>query len=172
MNAGFLKVGYTAIKKVFERNNVAYNNFGIKKSLDVKERLENLHVNLRNQTVSKLDIVDMYLSIKMGMVQKAVNYYSQGLPLEEKKIIETYLKLIEWGIGAALCTFNRKYYEYGRIEDLEDKGILTRAYEGELLAILVANFVYAKMTHLYKKDVAYIETFCNDGLQVWNKLMS
>ena len=67
-------------------------------------------------------------------------------------------------MGAALCTF--KYYEYSRIEDLEDKGILIGAYKGAFLADLVVNFVFAKTTHIYKKDFAHMETFCDDSLQV------
>lgn len=172
LNAGFPKLGYTGIKKVFERNNVSFDNFGIKHNFDVKEKLENLQVNLKKQSISKLDIVDMYPSVKIRMIWKAVNYYARGLPSDEKKIIETSLKLIEWGMNSALCTFDGKYYEYGRIEDLENKGISIGAYEGAFLADLVANFVYAKTAHLYKSKVSYMEIFRNDSLQVWKKIMN
>jgi len=49
--------------------------------LDVKEKLEKLDINLKRNTISKLDIIDMYTSVKIGMIKKAVDFYSQGLPL-------------------------------------------------------------------------------------------
>ena len=48
----------------------------IKNSHDVKMKLETLNINLKKHTISKLDIIDMYPSVKIGMIKKAVQYYS------------------------------------------------------------------------------------------------
>lgn len=170
--SGLPKVGYKAIKKVFDRNNINYERYGIKNSLDVKEKLEKLDINLKKHTVSKLDIIDMYPSVKIGMIRKAVEFYSQGLPLEEKKIVRKAMELVEWGMRSSLLTFDRKYFEYGRVEDLDDKGISIGAYEWAFFADLVANFAYSKTSNVFEAETWFMETYRDDGLQLWKKIMS
>ena len=65
-----------------------------------------------------------------------------------------------------LLKFDSKYYEYGRIENLLDKGILIRAYEGAYFMDLVVTFVFSKTTYLFEASTLYMETFQDDSLQV------
>jgi hypothetical protein len=63
----------------------------------------------------------MYPSIKYKFVKKAIRYFEKDLrSMETQGQIETCLKMIKFGMGNTLLTFDNKYYEYGSDLDVED----------------------------------------------------
>ena len=73
-------------------------------------------------TISSIDAVVMYPSIKFPIVKKAISYFTRNLPKIQKSNVKFCLKLIAFGVSSTLLTFEYKYYEYG-YKGIETKGL-------------------------------------------------
>jgi hypothetical protein len=91
---------------------------------------------------------------------------ANNLPMKEKLMIRECLKLIHFGIGNTLITFEDKYFEYDGDWDVNDKGLTIRGYESAWLADLVAAYVLENTTHLFV-DAIYDGIYRDDGLVVF-----
>ena len=136
--AGFPKLGFSRIKKIFDSNNIDYTRRTIIQASDLKERLENLNINKDKYTIMSLDIVSFYPSIKFNVVKKAVDFFSDNLTRKEKNTISTCLNLIQFGMGNTLLTFQDEYYKHGGSVDPDKRGLTIGGYESAWLADLVA----------------------------------
>ena len=111
--AGFPKIGYIGINKIFDNENVNYSQNTITQASDLKNDLESMKLNRKEVTTISLGIEAMYPSITFNMVRKAIDFFSKDLNDEQKIIIKDCLKMIGFGMGNTLITFKNKYYDNG-----------------------------------------------------------
>ena len=70
-----------------------------------------------------------------------------------------------------ILTFRDKYYEYGRSEDKENKGLAIGGYESAFLADLVVSYIMEKTKGHFKKS-KFRGIYRDDGIVAWEKKMS
>eukprot|EP00957_Ditylum_brightwellii_P178493 13596877-Ditylum_brightwellii.AAC.1 len=102
-----------------------------------------------------LDIVNMYLSVQVKLIKKALQHYSQGLPKEAKQRINLGLAMVKFRMRNTLVNFREKFYIYQGVAkgwDLseEDVALATGIFKLAFLADLVVLFVFEKMTVCFK----------------------
>ena len=109
--AGFPKLGYTAIKKIFDLNNIIrYGQHNLIQAADLKNKLEELGLKQNGATLASIDAKMMYPSSKFGLIEKAIDFYSAKLDNDEdKETITVCLQLINFGMENMLLTFIDKY---------------------------------------------------------------
>ena len=112
-------------------------------------------------TTSLTDAVNMNPSIKLTTIKKMVIYFSKGLTYTTKKTIQFCLEIIRFGMSSTLIYFDGKYYEY-HVEENKEQGLSIGGYESDLLANLVASYLFNKFkNHLIRK--IYHVIYSNDG---------
>jgi hypothetical protein len=77
-----------------------------------KNGLEKLHINNSCNTIFSLDIESFYPSVTYSLVEITINCFATDLPMKDKLMIRECLKLIHFGMGNTLITFEDKYFEY------------------------------------------------------------
>ena len=87
-------------------------------------------------TIVSVDAIDMYLSIKLSTIKKAVRFFTRKLTAATKKNINQCLELIRFGMSSTLISFDCKYYEYHGGEK-EEQGLAIGGYESAFLDDLV-----------------------------------
>ena len=115
--SGFPKLGYLAIKSIFDRNNINYTNKTIIQASDLKSKLESLKLSNENCTIVSLDIVDMYPSITFLILMKAIEYFSRNFSEADKERIRNALEMWQFSMGNLLLTFQDKYYQGDHVHD-------------------------------------------------------
>ena len=110
--ATFSKLGYLRIKKMLDKAKVNYSRFTIVQASDLKEKLEEIGVNRDKLTIALIDAVNMYPSIKIKTIKKAVRYFTKGLTAATKKTTNLCLELIRLGMSSTLNYFGGYYYKY------------------------------------------------------------
>jgi hypothetical protein len=103
-----------------------------------------------------------------SVVETTTNYFSKNLPMKEILMIREYLKLIHFGMGNTLITFEEKYYEYDDDHDVNNKGLTIGGYESAWLADLVAAFVLENTQHMFKMTT-FDSIYRDDGLVYSNE---
>eukprot|EP00957_Ditylum_brightwellii_P070677 5371348-Ditylum_brightwellii.AAC.1 len=66
-------------------------------SSDLKQKLENLDLRRDEVTMMSLDIVNMYPSVRVKLIKKALQHYSHSLPEEAKQRINLGLAMVNSG---------------------------------------------------------------------------
>ena len=153
-------------------NNIQFERLNIKQAFDVKSQLEKMEINIERNTVILLDIKDMYPCIKIGMIEKEVKYVSRGLPKYQKMIIETAIKLMKFRRRSMILIFDRKYYELGRMEDKDDKGMEIGSLDSAFVSDLVAAYILLELVRMYINDTRCIKIYRDNGIVVWNRIIS
>ena len=62
-----------------------------------------------DMTIITYDAVAMYLSIKLKLVIKSVNYFSKRLRKAEKRLIKNYLEIVKFGMTPTILSFKYKF---------------------------------------------------------------
>ena len=75
--AAFLKVGYLGIKALFNKNSIDYQKATIIHAGQLKLKLEKLNLKQGEVTIASFNAVEMYLSIKYKLVEKAVLFFCE-----------------------------------------------------------------------------------------------
>ena len=76
----------------------------------MKKELESLPLREDNCTIISIDVVNMYPSVRISLIKRAVKYFTKDLEREDKLKINDFLKMIEFGMNSTLITFQGKYY--------------------------------------------------------------
>ena len=127
-SATYTKVGYLGLKHILEKNEINYTKFTIVQASEVKYEWEILNWKRNEVTISSIDAVAMYPSIKFPLVKKAISYFTRNLPKSQQSNVKLCLKLIAFGMSSTLLTFEDKYYEYGE-KGIKTKGLAIGGYE-------------------------------------------
>ena len=114
ITATFSKIDYLGIKRCLDKGKVNYSQDSIVQASDLKERLEELRLKREEVTIASEDAINMYASIKLVTIRKAVRYFARKLTRETKKTINLCLDLIHFGMSSTLISFDSEYYEYHR----------------------------------------------------------
>ena len=80
--AGFAKLGYLGIKRIFKEENIDCFSATIVQESGMKEKVEKNNFKENEVTVATLDIENMYPSITFRVVKKAVSFYARNLKEE------------------------------------------------------------------------------------------
>ena len=108
--AGFAKLGYLGIKRIFNKENINYFSATIVQASDMKGKVEKKNFKENEVMVATLDIKNMYPSITFGVVKKAVSFYARNLKEERKLVIANCLKMIKFSMSNQLFGFLNKFY--------------------------------------------------------------
>ena len=93
-----------------ENNEINYTKFAIVQASQVKEEWEILNWKRNEVTISSMDAVAMYPSIKFPLVKKEISYFTINLSKIQQSTIKLCLKLIAFGMSYTLLKFEEKYY--------------------------------------------------------------
>ena len=63
-------------------------------------------------TIESVDAINIYPSIKLATIKKAVRFFARTLTTATKKTINLCLEIIHFGMRSTLISFDGKYYEY------------------------------------------------------------
>ena len=103
-------------------------------------------------TIASVDAINIYPSIKLATIKKAVRYFARTFTRETKKTINLCLDLIQFGMSSTLISFDGEYYEYHGGERKE-QGLAIGGYESELLADLVASYLFGKSKPIFRPTI-------------------
>ena len=79
---------------------------------DLEEKLEEVCINRDRMTIDSTDAINMYPSIKLMMIKKAVRIFSKEITAATKNTLSLCLELVCFGMGSTLIAFGVEYYEY------------------------------------------------------------
>ena len=77
--------------------------------------------------------INIYPSIKLVAIKKAVRFFARKLTSEVKKTINLFLDLIQFSMISTLISFDREYYKY-HWGEREEQGLAIGEYESAFLA--------------------------------------
>ena len=109
--ATFSKIGYLGIKRCLDKGKVNYSRNSIVQASCLKETLEEIGLKREEVKITSLDAINMYPSIKLTTIRKAVRYFTRTLTRETKKTIDLCLDLIHFGVSSTLISFDGEYYD-------------------------------------------------------------
>ena len=96
----FSNIGYLVIKRCLDKVKVNYSRNSIVQASDLKETLEEIGLKREEVTIASVDTINMYPSIKLATIRKAVRYFARTLTRETKKTIKFCLDLIHFGMSS------------------------------------------------------------------------
>ena len=99
-------------------------------------------------TTASIYAINIYPSIKLAGIKRAVRYFVRTLTREAKKTINLCLDLIQFGMSSTLISFDGEYYEYHEGES-EEQGLDIGGYESAFLADLVASYIFEKVKPIF-----------------------
>ena len=136
--ATFSKIGYLGIKRLLDKGKVNYSNVSIVQAYYLKERLDELKVRRDKVKIFSVDAINMYLSIKLSIIKKAVRLFTRKLTTVTKKTINLCVELIPKRMSSMHIYSGGEYYEYHGGEN-EKKGLAIGGHESAFLVDLVAS---------------------------------
>ena len=163
--ATFSKIGYLGIKRMLDKGKVNYSRFSIFQAYDLRERLEKLKIRIDEVAIASVDDINMYPSIKILSIKKAVRFSASKLTAETNKTINLCMYLVCFGMISILVSFDGEYYEYHGGEE-EEKGLAIGGYESAFLANLFASYLFEKATGNFN-PTTYHGIYIDDGLVVF-----
>ena len=98
-----------------------YSRVPIVQASDLRERLEDLKIKRDKVTTVSVDSINMYPSLKLSTIRKAVRFFARKLTAATKKTINLCLELIRFGMSSTLISFNGECYEY-HVGEREERG--------------------------------------------------
>ena len=78
--------------------------------------------------MASVDAINMYPSIKLATIKKAVRFFARTLTTATKKTTNLCLEIIRFGMISTLICFDGEYYEYHR-DEKEEQGLAIGVYE-------------------------------------------
>ena len=116
-------------------------------------------------TISSVNAINMYPSIKLSTIKKEVVFFARKLTSATNKTINLCLELISFGMRSTLICFDGNYYKYhGR--EREEQGLEIGGYESAFLADLVAYYFFEKAKANFH-TTTYHKIYRYDGLVVF-----
>ena len=163
--SGLPKLGYKAIKQIFDDNNIDYMPYTIIQALDLKVAAEKLNINPANTTIVSVDAKNYYPSIRYKLVKKAVEYFAKSLDTEKKNTIQLCLEMIKFGMGTTYLQFQDSYYEYDGDKVPDERGLTIGGYESAWLADMVAAYIMLETTD-QMRNARYKGMYRDDGIAI------
>ena len=115
--------------------------------------------------IASVDAINMYPSIKLSTIKKAVRFFARTLTTATKITINLCLELILFGMSSTLICFNGEYYKYNGGKK-EEQGLEIGGYESVFLANLVTSYLFEK-AKVHFHPTIYHGIYRDDGLVVF-----
>ena len=112
-----------------------------------------------------MDAINIYPSIKLAKIRKAVIYFTRKITKETKKTINLGLEIIHFGMSSTLISLDNKYHEYHGGE-IEEQGLEIGGYKSAFLDDLVASYLFEKAKANFRPKI-YHGIYRYDGLVVF-----
>ena len=164
--AGFPKMGYIAIKKIFEAAECQHTKYLIEQSYHLKRNLEGLHLTAKNSTIASIDAKDYYPSVKFKLVKKAIEHFAKDLPEPGQTTINLALKMIQQGMNSTYLSFNGKYYLYDGDQQPDEKGLTIGGNESAWLSDVVGSYLFQNSQDLFHQTY-YNGIYRDDGIVIF-----
>ena len=119
---------------------VNYSHVSTVKSSNLKEIPGEIELKRDEVTIVSVDVINMYPSIKLSTIKKAVIFFSRKVTVLTKKTINICLELIRVGIRSTLISFGGEWYKYHSVKT-EEQGLAIGGYESDILTNLFASYV-------------------------------
>ena len=103
------KIGYLGIKQLLDEGKVIYSRVSIVQASDLKERFEVLELKRDKITISSVNAINIYPSIKISPIKKAVRLFARKVTTATKKTINLCLDLISFRMSSTLIYFDGYY---------------------------------------------------------------
>ena len=100
------KLSYLGIKRILDKDKVDYSCVTIVQKFNIKESIEELEIKSDRLTIASVDAVNVYPSIQLATIKKAVGFFRRGITGSTKKTIDLCLELILFGIRFTLISSN------------------------------------------------------------------
>ena len=100
------KIIYLGINSLLYKGEVNYSRIFIVQASNLKERLEELKIKRDKVKIASFDAINMYLSIPLSTIRKAVIFFARKVTPETKKTIKLCLELIRFRMSLTLISFN------------------------------------------------------------------
>ena len=165
----FFNISYLGIKRCLDKGKVNYSQVSIVQASDLKERLEKLNIKRNEATIASVDTINMYPSIKLATIWKAVIFFARKLTAETNKTINLCLELIHFGMSYTLISFDCEYYEYHGIER-EEQWLAIGGFKSAFLAYLVASYLFENAKANYHPTI-YHRIYKGYGLVIFKGKM-
>ena len=107
--AKFSYIGYLGIKSCFDKGKVNNSCISIFQPSDPTERIEELEIKRDEVTITSVDAINIYPSIKITTIIKAVRLFAREINAATKKTINVCLEFIHFGRSSTLIYFDGKY---------------------------------------------------------------
>ena len=108
----------------------------------MKISLEKLNLKANGYTITTLDIIIMYPSIKHKLIRKAINHFCMDrLNEDEEAVIAAALEMQQFSMGNTIITFRNKSCEYGVNDNPMERGITIGGYYSAWLEYMVAGYL-------------------------------
>ena len=72
--------------------------------------------------ISPVEAINMYPSIKISKIKKAVIFFARKLTAATNKTINICLEIIRFGMRSTIISFDGEYYEYHGVKK-EEQGL-------------------------------------------------
>ena len=137
----------------------------------MKEKLEKCGLKQNEVTLMSLDIVNMYPSIRVKLIQKALNYYAKNLPAAARETIDLCMDIVQFGMKSTLIQFQGRYYVYkgaAKVREIleEDVALAIGAYKLAFLANIMASYVFEETEGCFVKCI-FRGIYRDDGLVIF-----
>ena len=102
----FSKIRYFGTKRCLDKREVTYSRVSVVQASDLKEILEELKIKRDKATIVSVDAINMYPSIKIATIRKAVILFARKITAATKKTMILCLEIIHFGISSTLISFD------------------------------------------------------------------
>eukprot|EP00957_Ditylum_brightwellii_P039966 3025687-Ditylum_brightwellii.AAC.1 len=125
-----------------------------------------------------LDIKNMYLSIRVKLIKRTLEFYSQNLSREDKQQLQLGMEMEQFGMKNTPVNFRDKYFVYkgaakGANLTVDNVVLAIGSCKSAFLVNLVASYLF-EMTGSKFIEAQYKGIYRDDGLTVlvgkWNKV--
>jgi hypothetical protein len=123
------KIGLLGDQEDLRQRKVDYMKNIIIQESHAKSTLENLKHQKNSHTIFSLDVESFYPSVTHNLVQITINCFGKTLQMKDKLMIRECLKLIHFGMGNTLITFEDKCFEHDGDRKVNKKGLTISGYE-------------------------------------------
>ena len=147
---------------MLDKAKVKYTRVFIVQASNLKEILEELEVKRDEVMIASVDAINLYTSIKLSTIKKAVRLFARKFTSETNKTINVCLDLILFGMSSTPISFDGEYYEYHGGEK-EKQGLAIGGYESDFLADLVSSHLFEKSKALLN-PINYHGIYQDEGL--------
>eukprot|EP00957_Ditylum_brightwellii_P203853 15336547-Ditylum_brightwellii.AAC.1 len=79
---------------------------------NLKLKFKDLKLTADKVTLVSSDIDNMYPSIQVKLIRKALDHYTSKLPISARKVAQECMEIVKFGIKSMLICFRDRYYKY------------------------------------------------------------